>query len=247
MYSRESAARPVLQCSAGGLVVDPEGRVLMIRARDLRERPVWTLPEGTLGPGETPAGAAPRGGRGGRGGPLPKGTRAPGETPADAALREVREETGGRCGLVRELETVSYWFQRDGRRVRKTVHWFLMRPVAKVGEHDHEGDEVRWAGRGGARGGGGGEPVRARAPPPPQRPPARRRPRVGADHEAVRVPQEERAPRGVERAARRHVGPVRELDPEPRGAVEQPAHAGRRRRHPRVRPQDPDARGEGQP
>ena len=60
----ESASRPVLQFSAGGLVVDPEGRVLMIRARDLRERPVWTLPKGTL---------------------------APGETPADAALREVRE------------------------------------------------------------------------------------------------------------------------------------------------------------
>ena len=114
----ESASRPVLQFSAGGLVVDPEGRVLMIRARDLRERPVWTLPKGTL---------------------------APGETPADAALREVREETGWRCELVRELETVSYWFQRDGRRVRKTVHWFLMRPVAKVGEHDHEVDEVLWA------------------------------------------------------------------------------------------------------
>ena len=116
----ESASRPVLQFSAGGLVVDPEGRVLMIRARDLRERPVWTLPKGTL---------------------------APGETPADAALREVREETGWRCELVRELETVSYWFQRDGRRVRKTVHWFLMRPVAKVGEHDHEVDEVLWATR----------------------------------------------------------------------------------------------------
>ena len=48
----ESASRPVLQFSAGGLVVDPEGRVLMIRARDLRERPVWTLPKGTLAPGE---------------------------------------------------------------------------------------------------------------------------------------------------------------------------------------------------
>ena len=25
------------------------------------------------------------------------------------------------------------------------MHWFLMRPVAKVGEHDHEVDEVLWA------------------------------------------------------------------------------------------------------
>ena len=114
----ESGSRPVLQFSAGGLVVDAEGRVLIIRARDLRERPVWTLPKGTL---------------------------APGETPADAALREVREETGWRCELVRALDPVTYWFQHDGRRVKKTVSWFLMRPVEKVGEHDHEVDEVAWA------------------------------------------------------------------------------------------------------
>ena len=110
----------MLEFSAGGLVVDAAGRVLLIRARDLRARPVWTLPKGTL---------------------------APGETSAEAALREVREETGWRCELVRPLEPVTYWFQRDGRRVRKTVSWFLMRPVEKAGDHDHEVDEVAWAGR----------------------------------------------------------------------------------------------------
>lgn len=110
-------ARPILEFSAGGLVVDGEGRVLLIRARDLRNRPVWTLPKGAL---------------------------APGETSADAALREVREETGWRCELLRELHAVTYWFRRDGRRIRKTVRWYLMRPVEKVGEHDHEVDEVVW-------------------------------------------------------------------------------------------------------
>ncbi len=105
------------QFSAGGLVVDAEGRVLLIRARDLRERPVWTLPKGTL---------------------------APGESSAEAALREVREETGWRCEIVRPLEPATYWFQRDGRRVKKTVRWFLMRPLEKVGDHDHEVDEVAW-------------------------------------------------------------------------------------------------------
>lgn len=105
------------QFSAGGLVVDAEGRVLLIRARDLRERPVWTLPKGTL---------------------------APGESSAEAALREVQEETGWRCEIVRPLEPATYWFQRDGRQVKKTVRWFLMRPLEKVGEHDHEVDEVAW-------------------------------------------------------------------------------------------------------
>ena len=101
-------------------MVDDDGRALLIRARDLRNRPVWTLPKGTL---------------------------ISGETSADAALREVREETGWRCELVRNLEAVTYWFQRDGERVRKTVQWYLMRPLEKVGEHDHEVDEVAWTTR----------------------------------------------------------------------------------------------------
>jgi 8-oxo-dGTP pyrophosphatase MutT (NUDIX family) len=111
-------SRPLLEFSAGGLVLDENGRVLLIRARDLRNQPVWTLPKGTL---------------------------APGETSADAALREVQEETGYRCELVRELQVVTYWFQRNGRRIKKTVRWFLMRPLEKVSEHDSEVDEVLWA------------------------------------------------------------------------------------------------------
>jgi len=110
----------VLEFSAGGFVVDERGLVLLIRARDLRNRPVWTLPKGTLNAGESST---------------------------EAALREVREETGYRCEVVRELTPVTYWFQRDGRRIKKTVRWFLMRPLEKIGEHDHEVDEVAWAGR----------------------------------------------------------------------------------------------------
>lgn len=110
----------ILEFSAGGLVLDEHGKVLLIRARDLRNQPVWTLPKGTL---------------------------APGETSVDAALREVREETGYRCELLRELQPVTYWFQRDGRRIKKTVRWYLMRPLEKAGEHDHEVDEVLWADR----------------------------------------------------------------------------------------------------
>jgi 8-oxo-dGTP pyrophosphatase MutT (NUDIX family) len=116
-------SRVLLEFSAGGLVFDEQGRVLLIRARDLRGQPVWTLPKGAL---------------------------APGESSADAALREVREETGYRCELERELAPVTYWFRRDGRQVKKTVRWFLMRPLEKVGDHDHEVDEVLWTDKGDA-------------------------------------------------------------------------------------------------
>ena len=110
-------SRVLLEFSAGGLVLDAQGRILLIRARDLRGQPVWTLPKGAL---------------------------APGETSAEAALREVREETGYRCELERELAPVTYWFRRDGRQIKKTVRWFQMRPLEKVGDHDHEVDEVLW-------------------------------------------------------------------------------------------------------
>jgi 8-oxo-dGTP pyrophosphatase MutT (NUDIX family) len=113
-------ADPLPQFSAGGVVVDERGRVLLIRARDLRNQPIWTLP---------------------------KGAPAAGESSAEAALREVREETGYRCEIVRDLAPVTYWFQRDGRRIKKTVRWYLMRPIVKEGEHDHEVEEVDWAGR----------------------------------------------------------------------------------------------------
>ena len=116
----EPGPRPLLEFSAGGVVVDDRGQFLLIRARDLRNRPVWTLPKGTL---------------------------APGETNEQAALREVCEETGYRCQVVRELEVVTYWFQRAGRRIKKTVRWYLMHPLEKVGDHDHEVDEVAWADR----------------------------------------------------------------------------------------------------
>ena len=48
---------------------------------------------------------------------------------------------------MRELTAITYWFRRDGRAIRKTVRWYLMRPLEKVGEHDHEVDEVAWADR----------------------------------------------------------------------------------------------------
>src|SRR5207249_7926376 len=56
----ESRTQPVLQFSAGGLVGEERGRVLLIRARGLSNQPVWRLPKGTLDPRESSAAAGLR-------------------------------------------------------------------------------------------------------------------------------------------------------------------------------------------
>jgi 8-oxo-dGTP pyrophosphatase MutT (NUDIX family) len=76
---------------------------------------------------------------------LPKGHIDADETAAQAAAREVREEGGVDAELVGELGDVRYWYQRDGRRIAKVVHFFLFRYVAgDPADHDHEIEEARW-------------------------------------------------------------------------------------------------------
>jgi 8-oxo-dGTP pyrophosphatase MutT (NUDIX family) len=76
---------------------------------------------------------------------LPKGGLEAGETPEQAATREVREETGIVASVREPLGDVRYTYRRDGRRVRKTVHYFLFDYVeGSTDDHDHEVDDARW-------------------------------------------------------------------------------------------------------
>ena len=82
---------------------------------------------------------------------LPKGGLELGETPEQAAVREVREETGVVASVRAPLGDVRYTYRRDGRRIRKTVHFFLCDYVAgSTDDHDHEVDEARWIALSGA-------------------------------------------------------------------------------------------------
>lgn len=105
--------------SAGGVVLRPQ-EVLLIRVSDIKGRTVWSFPKGRLDAGETPA---------------------------QAALREVLEETGWNCRIEADLSTTEYWFQREGRRFRKTVVWFKMAPLDLTGVPDGEVEEVQWVER----------------------------------------------------------------------------------------------------
>ena len=76
---------------------------------------------------------------------LPKGGPEQGEGPEDTAAREVREETGV-VGTVRApLGDVVYFYRRSGRRIRKTVTFYLLDYVeGSLDDHDHEVTEARW-------------------------------------------------------------------------------------------------------
>ncbi len=116
MSKKRDPGGPLSDYSAGG-VVCLERKVLLIRPRHLRGRAVWTFPKGHLD------GA---------------------ESSSQAAIREVEEETGWRCRIEGELPHSEYRFQRKGRLVRKTVRWFRMTVIEKVGTPDSEVDEVAW-------------------------------------------------------------------------------------------------------
>ena len=76
---------------------------------------------------------------------LPKGLVEPDETPEQAAVREVREETGLEAEVEVSLGEIRYFYVWEGVRVRKAVHFFLMRATGgDVSQHDDEMEEVRW-------------------------------------------------------------------------------------------------------
>jgi 8-oxo-dGTP pyrophosphatase MutT (NUDIX family) len=79
---------------------------------------------------------------------LPKGKLEPGESWERAAMREVEEETGYRCQLGRELDSVAY-LDRNGRK--KVVRYWEMSSPEGDFEPDEEVDELRWVDLDGAK------------------------------------------------------------------------------------------------
>ena len=107
--------------SAGGVVLREVGgqfQVLLGRRRRERDGATWSLPKGT-----------------------PDGD----ETREATALREVTEETGLEVRILAPVGDVRYTFLRDGRRIDKTVHYYLMEAIGgDLSDHDHEFEAVDW-------------------------------------------------------------------------------------------------------
>jgi 8-oxo-dGTP pyrophosphatase MutT (NUDIX family) len=76
---------------------------------------------------------------------LAKGGIERGETKEVAAIREVREETGMTAEIEADLGDTKYMYVWDDIRIRKTVHFFLMRHTGgNVEDRDDEMEEIRW-------------------------------------------------------------------------------------------------------
>ncbi len=76
---------------------------------------------------------------------LPKGGSNAGESPEQTAAREVREETGVTARVRDRLGQVDYSYRRGGRRIEKTVHFYLFDfEAGDTADHDHEVDDARW-------------------------------------------------------------------------------------------------------
>jgi len=76
---------------------------------------------------------------------LAKGGIEVDESPEDAAIREVREETGLLAEIEASLGETKYFYVWESVRIRKTVHFFLMRYTGgNVEDRDDEMEEIRW-------------------------------------------------------------------------------------------------------
>ena len=76
---------------------------------------------------------------------LAKGGIEPGESREDAAVREVREETGLDATIEADLGDTKYIYVWEDVRIRKRVHFFLMRHVGgDADDRDDEMEEIRW-------------------------------------------------------------------------------------------------------
>lgn len=114
--------KTVTQTSAGGVILNADGKVVLTARKSFKGETQWGLPKGLV---------------------------EKGEEPAAAAVREATEETGLDVELIGPIDVIDYWFvqplsdEGPPRRVHKYVHFFVMRAVGgDPSKHDTETEEV---------------------------------------------------------------------------------------------------------
>ncbi len=108
------------QFSAGGIVFNDQGQVLLIQNAAMRDpsKSYWGFPKGHL---------------------------EAGEKSAEAAVREVKEETGLEVEIVEKVGDSKYTFEDKGEKVFKVVTMFLMKlQGGELKAQQSELLDVRW-------------------------------------------------------------------------------------------------------
>jgi 8-oxo-dGTP diphosphatase len=107
--------------SAGGIVYKKrEGKIFVLVSKHSGHHG-WVFPKGLIG------------------------DHTPGEKKEDTALREVKEETGVKAKILKEIESTTYWYNWEGEKIRKTVYYFVMEEAGgDITKHDMEMEAVEW-------------------------------------------------------------------------------------------------------
>lgn len=102
--------------SAGGVIFDDRGRVLLLRRSD---EGIWCFPKGHV---------------------------EPGETPQQAAAREIREECGLECAIGKKVAEIGYRYHwgPDDVNYDKRVIYFLAQPIGGEVRLEDRFDAWRW-------------------------------------------------------------------------------------------------------
>ncbi len=73
------------------------------------------------------------------------GDHVKGERKEDTAVREVKEETGIDASILEALAPITFWYQWEGEKIKKTVYYFLMNYLGgNTKNRDHEMEQVEW-------------------------------------------------------------------------------------------------------
>lgn len=107
--------------SAGGVVYKKEkGKVFILLAQHSQHHG-WVFPKGLIGDWKE------------------------GESKEETAVREVEEETGVLAKILEPLTPVTYWYQWEGEKRKKTVYYFVMDFLSEdQSKKDHEMEAVEW-------------------------------------------------------------------------------------------------------
>jgi ADP-ribose pyrophosphatase YjhB (NUDIX family) len=107
--------------SAGGVVVKHEDKNVLILLCQHSQHHGWVFPKGFIGDTHEK------------------------ETKEETAIREVKEECGVDGEIIKPLTPVTYWYQWEEEKRKKTVYYFLMDYVGgDITKHDDEMENVEW-------------------------------------------------------------------------------------------------------